>query len=266
MVRTNQSPIGVSELSVPACAGVTPCNKNKITPKYCAHQCMLWQAEFIYSGVAFKNECWCDSSLRGTGVNTKAAEAECSMVCTGDASTICGGTWFASLSRCGDDDSWGVHVLSVLVPGLVVYILGGVLYGRRNGTSSGGGASSVLASHPHWIVWQEVGNLCIDGLHYSRGGRGGGAAVAPTSDLREKLDGRTTRAHKHKSKSKLKQGKAHHASESVKREQQRPPDPPDPPGPPPAASTSAPNRDWRPTPRASHLSSGARETGVKIQM
>jgi hypothetical protein len=221
---------------------------------------MLWQAEFVYSGVAFKNECWCDSVLRSTGVNTKAAEAECSMKCSGDTSAICGGTWFASLSRCGDD-SWGLHVLSILLPGLAVYIVGGVLYGRRNGTSSGGGPSSALASHPHWMVWREVGNLCIDGLHFSRGRRGG--AAVPPSDLRDKLDGQKTRGQKHKSKSKSKRDKPHNqASESTRRQQP----PSDPPAAPTPAPVPAPDREWKPTPRASHLSSGARETGVKIQM
>ena len=214
---------------------------------------MLWQPEFIYSGVAFKNECWCGSSLQGTDVNTKASDADCSMACAGDASAICGGTWFANLSRCGGDSSWGMPLLSVLLPAFAAYIVGGVLYGRRNSTASGRGVPFALASHPHWAVWHEVANLCTDGLHYSRGGRAGRGRVVPPHDLRESLDGQKSQ---HKSKSKRKKDKAHQASESV--QNQQPPDPQ-------AAAPPSLEREWKPAPRASHLSSGARETGVKIQ-
>lgn len=231
--------------------GAIACDKSKMTPKYCAQQCMLWQPDFVYSGVAFKTECWCGSSLQGTGVNTKVSDAECSMACAGDASAICGGQWFANLSRCGGDGSWGVPLLSVLLPAFAAYVAGGALYGRRrNSTASGHGASFALASHPHWAVWHEVASLCTDGLHYSRGGRAG---RVPPRDLRESLEGQKS---KHKSKSKPKKGKAHQSGAA---QAQQPPDPP-------AAPPPTLEREWKPAPRASHLSSGARETGVKIQL
>ena len=61
--------------------------------------------------------------------------------------------------------AWGVPLLSFLAATSVLYIGGGVAYGRRQGRAD---ASSALAPHPHYQDWQAVAELCRDGIAYTR--------------------------------------------------------------------------------------------------
>ena len=85
-----------------------------------------------------------------------------------------------TITICGGD--WGTTVLVVLATGLLVYVGGGVAYGRFLGGRSGRGG--ILESHPHHVLWVGVAALVHDGVQYSRqqttrrgGGVGGGSGV-----------------------------------------------------------------------------------------
>lgn len=60
---------------------------------------------------------------------------------------------------------WGITVLLVVGLGSLVYVVGGIAYGRRTKGSSG----PPLEAHPHYIQWQEVHALTMDGVAFSRG-------------------------------------------------------------------------------------------------
>jgi hypothetical protein len=60
---------------------------------------------------------------------------------------------------------WGITVLLVVGLGSLVYVVGGIAYGRRTKGSSG----PPLEAHPHYIQWQEVHALTMDGMAFSRG-------------------------------------------------------------------------------------------------
>ena len=55
------------------------------TPQQCALGCQ--SQGYRYSGTEYSSECWCSN----TAPATKAAEAECSSVCSGDSRQTCGG-------------------------------------------------------------------------------------------------------------------------------------------------------------------------------
>lgn len=153
----------------------------------------------------------------------------------------------------------------VVLVGLGLYLgLGMALGGRRKG----------LAAHPHFTRFQQLGQMCHDGVAFARsrgranasaalaerlhngssrrgedGGRGeGGGTRAASNGKKQKKD---TKKQKKDRKSKKGDGQASLALEDAA----------------PAAPevVVAPAREWAPT-RTGHLAVGARETGVKVQM
>ena len=109
-------------------------------------------------------------------------------------------------------------------------------------------------------------SLVLDGLSFARGGskgrkgQGGAAQTrGPTGggdggrEGGDQRKGRESRRKNSKTAGKKRRSKEGRSEPLLPEE-------------PPAAEEPAPPREWKPTARASHLSSGARETGVKIQM
>ena len=154
---------------------------------------------------------------------------------------------------------------------LFIFSLLGCLYlsvGFANGTRKGlRGARAI----PNYRLWVEVGGLVRDGVNVSRRrltGRGGGMARGVGRAPLLAPDGGSSRGGS-KEKSKLSKSK------SKSQKQRRPPPPP--PGathrdgggsdgavaapPPPTTAVAV---EWQPTRSSAHLSSGARETGVKL--
>lgn len=65
-------------------------------------------------------------------------------------------------AECGG--MWGVTVVLVAVLGSAAYVVGGIAYGRRTKGRNG----PPLEAHPHFLQWQELHALIMDGLAYSR--------------------------------------------------------------------------------------------------
>lgn len=59
-----------------------------MTPAFCAEVCGL--SNYLYFGVEYGNECWCDNLIPPTAVFTDPSE--CNFPCAGDSSQMCGGT------------------------------------------------------------------------------------------------------------------------------------------------------------------------------
>jgi hypothetical protein len=73
---------------------------------------------------------------------------------------------------------WGGNFIKCLVGLGLLYMLGGVAYGRR--TRSDGKSGLLWQWHPHWRQWEEVAGLVQDGVAFSRAGgrqRGGYSEV-----------------------------------------------------------------------------------------
>jgi hypothetical protein len=50
-------------------------------------------AGYVYAGVEFGTECWCDNISRaGRGLGIVVSDSECDMICSGNASEYCGGS------------------------------------------------------------------------------------------------------------------------------------------------------------------------------
>ena len=65
---------------------------------------------------------------------------------------------------------WADALTLLLLLGGVAYVVGGVAYGRRHGSSAAG-----LGAHPHRARWSALAGLCRDGVTFSRRVvRGGG--------------------------------------------------------------------------------------------
>ncbi|KFY10780.1 hypothetical protein V491_07476 [Pseudogymnoascus sp. VKM F-3775] len=62
-------------------------NETKVmTPELCRNTCLT--NGFIYSGVEYGSQCFCDDELYGTG----APASGCTMACPGDGAAVCGGS------------------------------------------------------------------------------------------------------------------------------------------------------------------------------
>ena len=107
-------------------------------------------------------------------------------------------------------------------------------------------------------------SLVLDGLSFARGGskgrKGQGGAVKSRSP-RDGGDGGRESGEERKGRESGRKGSKAAGKKKRGREGGS-----EPLLPPQAPEEPAPQREWKPTARASHLSSGARETGVKIQM
>lgn len=58
----------------------------KIEP--CQGACQY--AGYVFAGLEFGDECWCDNAIRGTGI--PVPDADCNMACSGNNSETCGGS------------------------------------------------------------------------------------------------------------------------------------------------------------------------------
>jgi hypothetical protein len=246
-------------------AAVDKCEKPKMTLEYCASQCLTWQSKFTHSGVANGNECWCGAGLSGITINTRVDGGldGCDTKCPGDGGQMCGGVWFVSVSKC-ESSAWGGYFLAAFVVGIGLYVVVGLALGKNKGRGArAGGQGWVLAAHPHYDVWKEVGALFTDGVNFAKGApRRRRVHHHENSSRREALlnvgdhpasEGSSNRRSKKKgskSKDKKKQSGAKSSSMSKPQEDH-----------PPLAP--APMREWAPT-RTGHLAIGARETGVKV--
>lgn len=65
-------------------------------------------------------------------------------------------------AECGG--MWGLTVVIAAGLGAAVYVVGGIAYGRRTKGSNG----PPLEVHPHFVQWQELYALIMDGVAYSR--------------------------------------------------------------------------------------------------
>eukprot|EP01052_Picozoa_sp_SAG31_P010528 SAG31_NODE_579_length_13948_cov_5.599105_5_plen_325_part_00 len=178
------------------------------------------------------------------------------------------------LDECGHDDpsldggSSSIAFVSILLTAATVYVGFGVLLGYRTGrVEIGSGRGNFLGAHPHYKRWMEIVSLVHDGIAFARNGdvrsRRESRVPRATNNMHDEL---TPRAH-HSTASKnngkkgrmkdgkSKKGKASDKEKANKAEQIDGPT---------QQIVIAPNvREWQPT-RSVLLSSGARETGVKV--
>jgi hypothetical protein len=68
--------------------GSFPGSLEGMTIEPCQDACK--NAGYVYAGVEFGHECWCDNVMRGIGV--LVADGECNMACSGNNSETCGGS------------------------------------------------------------------------------------------------------------------------------------------------------------------------------
>ena len=171
---------------------------------------------------------------------------------------------------------WGLIVLLGLVGGLIVYGVGGVGYAYLVH-----GKHATVGSHPHVELWEDVRALIVDGVRFSRiwmssdktskeCGSGSYKKVSSSpppspgvsprhSDVNLKGGTKSSRKKEKKEKKKEKKEKNKEKRSTSKQRED-------------AMAHSgtllvpdAPvEKEWKPTPRA-NLSTGARETGVKVQ-
>ena len=180
--------------------------------------------------------------------------------------------------------TWSGQFLAAFVLAAAMYSVGGALYGQRVLRRDG----PLLQAHPHAARWLEgkphdhcwrLGfilprvpamivrtgkSLVLDGLSFARGGskgrKGQGGAVKSRSP-RDGGDGGRESGEERKGRESGRKGSKAAGKKKRGREGRSEPLLPAEP-----SEEPAPQREWKPTARASHLSSGARETGVKIQM
>ena len=124
------------------------------------------------------------------------------------------------------------------------------------GSRSGGGRR-VLAAHPHHPHWLAMRSLCEDGVALVKGARGGSY-----SQINREKNGEVRRKTQRSGGTKKKRRRD---------PERRAPGEGDPPvGDQPATQQSSLSQGSSPSPRrptpSAMLSSGARETGVKVQM
>ncbi len=171
---------------------------------------------------------------------------------------------------------WGLIVLLALAVGIIVYGIGGVGYAYRVH-----GKPATIGSHPHVERWEDARALIVDGVRFSRMWMspnqecdGGGYSRVPSSppaspsvsprhsdaDLQsgmkssKKTKKEKREKQKNKKKEKEKRSSGRRRGGNVEESATL------------IAVTEPPvEREWKPTPRA-NLSSGARETGVKVQL
>lgn len=65
----------------------------RMTPAFCAEICGM--SNFLFFGVEYGNECWCDNSIAPWAVFINASE--CNVPCAGNSSQTCGGKMALSL-------------------------------------------------------------------------------------------------------------------------------------------------------------------------
>ena len=161
------------------------------------------------------------------------------------------------------------------------YLLGGVAIGKRRGTSRATGGPRIMAAtrlHPHYDAMASIAGLAKDGLIFTLARSGvkvDGYSPLPEAPLPPppsiepdegpSVDSRTDKESSRKSKGgkKSKDRKSSRRRDNKKEAKEATADLEG--AVPAAAEVAAPPAQWKPTPR-SHLSSGARETGVKIQL
>lgn len=81
--------------------------------------------------------------------------------------------WIGANGCVRSEFGWGSTVLLVLLMGGLVYVGGGVAYGKRSGRG-GGSSGGPFAAHPHAQRWHMLAALVMDGLAYAKAGRQAG--------------------------------------------------------------------------------------------
>ena len=69
--------------------GITDGGPSNMTPENCMNAC--FSQGYVYAGVEYSAECWCDNELRNGGGPAPDGEAQCTMPCNGDPEQMCGG-------------------------------------------------------------------------------------------------------------------------------------------------------------------------------
>ncbi|KAF9495858.1 hypothetical protein BDN71DRAFT_1390602 [Pleurotus eryngii] len=101
---------------------------------------------FVYAGTEYGKECWCGSDLASGA--TRAAESDCKMTCSGQASDICGGSNRISLYRLSSGTSSSSPSSSVAASSTL-----------RTSTSSPSSTATSASSTPG-ATWTYVG--CVE--------------------------------------------------------------------------------------------------------
>jgi hypothetical protein len=190
--------------------------------------------------------------------------------------------WVGEVEFYRAESAWGWAVAAALLGGGLLYVGGGIVWGRRY-LGRGGG----LNAHPHRHRWAELHGLVLDGMGWAqwrllgrrgRGGAGqyvpltkgaaarevncGGRSASPRSSV--KVKGESPGAKKKRRKGKAGKKLSRSRSEATEDSGGEGGSWPSPAPLATHAAAAAPaGREWRPT-RSMHLSSGARETGVKV--
>ncbi|KAL1955708.1 hypothetical protein VTO42DRAFT_8180 [Malbranchea cinnamomea] len=69
--------------------GVIPGGPSNMTAENCKDACL--RQGYVFAGVEYSAECWCDNELRNGGGPAPDGEAQCTMPCNGDPQQSCGG-------------------------------------------------------------------------------------------------------------------------------------------------------------------------------
>ena len=122
----------------------------------CANICSS-QGHTVF-GVEYSRECYCDTSLHPNASTSLSEQAYCNGTCCGDASVLCGGTWYIDVyqvsSSGGNFTKRNRIIVGIsigVVTSLAAVILGWKYYNRRYLSKS----QSLL---PRFRIWTRIGS------------------------------------------------------------------------------------------------------------
>jgi hypothetical protein len=129
----------------------TSCSDTQMTLETCIQTCLAWDPRFVYAGVNYGWECWCDTVLDTS--QCRATAEDCSKPCPGDPSQSCGGLWRVNVYQIRPDlaleiDHTSWVFVGVLCCAAVAYLVGGMMAGRRRGGAHRASSRGLGASRP----------------------------------------------------------------------------------------------------------------------
>lgn len=73
-------------------AGKPQCSSATMTIEYCIQHCLEWSPSFVYAGMTYGQECWCDVALnmdKTDNVCRNNVGGYCDRACKGDPQQVC---------------------------------------------------------------------------------------------------------------------------------------------------------------------------------
>ena len=165
-----------------------PCDPKSIDLEGCATICANWQFPGannyeIYAAMQAGSVCFCGTSEDGAAAieateETALPVSDCNIACAGNPAEKCGALGRNSVMRVSCGSAWGFSFLNIFGVFSLLYVAAGVGFAAKTQ-----GKSLALVSHPHYVQWQEVRGLVMDGIEYARVGRASGGSRASSRQV-----------------------------------------------------------------------------------